>query len=87
MTFLAIKVAGIRSQSTHSQVLLPTLSAHWIVIAVTLISMVALLLRVVPLLTLAGSIPFPFVLPELFGILGKVTSLTLRIQFLVMPGL
>ena len=85
--FLTTKVAGVRPQSTHSQVLLPILHAHWIVVIITLIPLIALLLRGVPLLPLTSGIPFPFILPELFGILGIVAGLTLWVRFLILSRL
>ena len=87
MTLLAANVAGIRSQFAHSQVLLSTLCAHWIVIIVTLVPSVVPLLRVVPLLALAGNIPFSFVPLGLFGNLGQITGLALWVYFLIMSWL
>ena len=87
MAFLTTKVAGVCSRSTHSQVLLTALRSHWVVVIVTLIPSIVLLLRVIPLLPLVSSIPFPFVLPELFGVLDIVVGLTPRVRFLVLSRL
>ena len=87
MTFLATKVASICPQSTYSQVLFPALYTHWIVIIITLIPSVTFLLRVISLLTLANSISLSFILSELLRMLGRITSLALRIRVLVLPRL
>ncbi|GMN26289.1 hypothetical protein TIFTF001_040832 [Ficus carica] len=68
MAFISTKVAGVCPHSTYSQVLLSTLHAHSIVIAITLIPPVVLLLRNYwsdPSSTIPGSVGAETVSPQL----------------------
>ena len=77
MPLLVTKVTSVRPHSTYSRMFPFTFSAHRVVSIVTLISSIILLLRVVPLLTLASENTLSFVPPKLLGTLGKVTIMAL----------